>query len=332
MEGMGSSDGLRRAIERAARLEAKHAEKRKAAAERAHAAAGDQPYGYGRKHAVKLTSSRKRQQRLDIDATKRARYAALMETMQQENRAKHAALKREHFRLGIVELCLKKQPGYDWMSLRTIRESSELDPAEFLEQLEDDPNVEVEKDEKGTRLRYVVSSEYSSHVDVEYPVDFEYRTAVEETPSSAARAPRSATRLPDIETLDHLDLRFTKVQRIFNLVRKNDVKTVRREMPETRTSHLMTAAELTQRLNEPYEWSRYVKGEIFLIHLVRSKETSSCTRSSDSISTPRTQTTARRCCTDASGTPGATMRLCATRASSTCFKPDARLSCATAVG
>ena len=210
-----------------------------------------------------------------MKAAKRARLAAAMDTIQRENRAKDAALKREHFRLVIVERCLKKQPGYGWMSLRTIRESTELDPAEFLERLEDDPNVEVMKDDKGTRLRYVVSSEYTSHVDVEY------RTAVEETPPSATRAPESAA-LPDIERLDN---RFTNVQRIFNLVRNNDVRSLRRELPDSdrvsgrpdvRTSHLMTPAELMQRLNEPYEWYRYrldgTTGKFFLVHLVQSKE------------------------------------------------------------
>ena len=68
-DGMGSFDGIRKANERAARLEQKHAEKRKASeakqAERAQAdaakkvaAGGEQPY----KRTIKMTStaSRKR--------------------------------------------------------------------------------------------------------------------------------------------------------------------------------------------------------------------------------------------------------------------------------
>ena len=53
-------------------------------------------------------------------------------------RVRHVAPVR-HFRLIIVELCLKRQPGHGWMSLPEIRASVKLDPAEFLEKLENDP-------------------------------------------------------------------------------------------------------------------------------------------------------------------------------------------------
>ena len=113
------------------------------------------------------------------------------------------------------------------------------------------------------RMRYVASSEYPSHVDVEYPVDVEFRVAVEETPTSAMHP-------PDIEMLDR---RFTKVPRIFSLVRENDVGTLRREL-----SAGLTSDEI-QLLNQPYSWSdifglgsSFGLDSIFLVHLVRSTE------------------------------------------------------------
>ena len=151
-----------------------------------------------------------------------------------------AAEKKEerarHFRLIIVELCLKRQPGHGWMSLPEIRASVKLDPAEFLEKLENDPNVE--KSDDGLRLRYVESLDYPSHVDVEYPSP--PPSAAAAAPSAAAialQSPPTAPRVPGVHS-------------VFNLVRKNDVETLQRDLKPL-SGFIELTDELIQQLKEP---------------------------------------------------------------------------------
>ena len=162
------------------------------------------------KRARSLTSSASKRQK-----AAEAEYAAAVAAAAAE-KEKQA----RHFRLIIVELCLKRQPGHGWMSLPEIRASVKLDPAEFLEQLENDPNVE--KSDDGLRLRYVENPEYASHVDVEY------RTAVAPPPPPGAEAAvttASAAPSPPIEARLKGQL-----QRIFSLLHQNAVGALQSEL------------------------------------------------------------------------------------------------------
>ena len=117
-DGMGSFDGIRKANERAARLEQKHAEKRKASeakqAERAQAdaakkvaAGGEQPY----KRTIKMTStaSRKRARQAEADAAAAAE-AAAQDTMML-SREDGETIKWGKARLEIVDQVIKNRPG-----------------------------------------------------------------------------------------------------------------------------------------------------------------------------------------------------------------------------
>ena len=75
-------------------------------------------------------------------SVKRARDQAAAKAYLASREDSDYEFKRDHSRLLIVELCLKKQP-YEWMSLSDIHAKTGLDPTEFLEQLKGDPNVEL---------------------------------------------------------------------------------------------------------------------------------------------------------------------------------------------
>ena len=163
-DGMGSFDGIRKANERAARLEQKHAEKRKASeakqAERAQAdaakkvaAGGEQPY----KRTIKMTStaSRKRARQAEADAAAAAE-AAAQDTMML-SREDGETIKWGKARLEIVDQVIKNRPGYAEVTIDEIRKETRINlhaNREALERLCNDPWVDVYDDSEGTRFRY----------------------------------------------------------------------------------------------------------------------------------------------------------------------------------
>ena len=163
-DGMGSFDGIRKANERAARLEQKHAEKRKASeakqAERAQAdaakkvaAGGEQPY----KRTIKMTStaSRKRARQAEADAAAAAE-AAAQDTMML-SREDGETIKWGKARLEIVDQVIKNRPGYAEVTIDEIRKETRINlhaNREALERLCNDPWVDVYDDSEGIRFRY----------------------------------------------------------------------------------------------------------------------------------------------------------------------------------
>ena len=161
---MGSFDGIRKANERAARLEQKHAEKRKASeakqAERAQAdaakkvaAGGEQPY----KRTIKMTStaSRKRARQAEADAAAAAE-AAAQDTMML-SREDGETIKWGKARLEIVDQVIKNRPGYAEVTIDEIRKETRINlhaNREALERLCNDPWVDVYGDSEGIRFRY----------------------------------------------------------------------------------------------------------------------------------------------------------------------------------
>ena len=164
-DGMGSFDGIRKANERAARLEQsarREAEgvggeagggSAQADAAKKVAAGGEQPY----KRTIKMTStaSRKRARQAEADAAAAAE-AAAQDTMML-SREDGETIKWGKARLEIVDQVIKNRPGYAEVTIDEIRKETRINlhaNREALERLCNDPWVDVYDDGEGIRFRY----------------------------------------------------------------------------------------------------------------------------------------------------------------------------------